>query len=547
MEWAADGRYGRRYGYDVRPGRAPGPGSRQRLHGKKKQLNQLDPGSAFSKNRSTTRDQAGQAPAGPASAAPTGDGPAVKSKRPKDDAADGPVIRPAAPGGAVRPPLIPIVPGAGAADAGRPRGPSDPYKFWSEYYRKHDESAEQLRETLGLLNLSRKFTDVHAALLGYLNQRRSKNREPWMYIALAIAVEELKGNPEDIKLALNYAADAAQRTHNPNDLVLAADKLFLKGYYERIGPLLDEAAAKVPHRSEPLRMSINLAQVTKDPRRMGDSIDRLLSLGWPGSDDYFRLDARKQAEELAARLREEARGKEADELLARLPAALARDLFIRLTWDGDADFDLAIKEPLGAVAQFTMPRTVFGGSILKNGYGNHPEEIYVCPRGFDGDYAVRITTIYTNPEKPPTRLTLETITHEGTAQETKQTHTLVPDDPQGKPVIVHLSGGRRKAVLPFLSPEGIVDSWFVTPLAPRAPSRVKKSGNPRPSRPKRHAMRDPTPRSSQTLGGQEALGLAMTQLGIRQAVTISRRGAKCYNYATISWISTARPGAWLSP
>jgi len=114
------------------------------------------------------------------------------------------------------------------------------------------------------------------------------------------------------------------------------------------------------------------------------------------------------------------------------------------------------------VAQVAMPRTVFGGSIIKNGYGNHPEEIYVCPRGFDGDYTVRIATVYTNPDKPPTRLTLETITHEGTGAEKKETHTLVPDDPRAKPAVVHLTGGRRKTVLPFLSPEAIVESWFVT-------------------------------------------------------------------------------------
>ena len=86
---------------------------------------------------------------------------------------------------------------------------------------------------------------MHAALIGYLTHR-PKNREPWMYLALALAVEEMKGKPEDIKLALNYAADAALRTHNPNDLVQAADALFLKGYYERVGPLLDEAAARFP-------------------------------------------------------------------------------------------------------------------------------------------------------------------------------------------------------------------------------------------------------------------------------------------------------------
>jgi hypothetical protein len=388
--------------------------------------------------------------------------------------------------------LIPITPGPASLGAGRSTQPADPYKFWSEYYRKHDESADQFRETLRLLNSSRKFTEVHAALLGYLYQRGSKNREPWMYVALAIVVEELKGKPEDIKLALNYAADAAQRTHNPNDLVKTADALYLKGYYERIGPLLDEAAAKVPHRYDPLVMSINLARMTKDPRRMGDSIDRLLSLGWPGGDEYFRREARKQAEELAARLREEGRGKEADELLARLPAALARDVFIRLSWDGDADFDLAVEEPLGAVAQYTMPRTVFGGSILKNGYGNHPEEIYVCPRGFDGDYAVRIYTIYSNPEKPPTRLTLESITHEGTTDEKKQTNTLSPDSPTAKPVIIHLAGGRRKTVLPFLSPEGIVDSWFVNPPVPQ-PAKSRKDARAPAAAAAPKAARDPKP------------------------------------------------------
>ena len=339
-------------------------------------------------------------------------------------------------------PLIPIRPGR-ARLSRRPAGNADPYKFWSEYYRKHDESAAQLRETLRLLNIGRKFTDVHAVLMGYLTQR-PKNAEPWMYEALAMAIEMNQGKPEDIKTALNYGADLAQRTHNPNHLVSVADKLLLKGYSSASARLLDEAAAKVPHRAEPLVMSINLAQKTRDPKRMGESIDRLLSLGWPGNDEYFRREARNQAEKLAATLREDGRREEAESLLAGLPGSESRDVFIRLTWDGDADYDLIVQEPLGAFAQYSTPRTVFGGSIIKNGYGNHPEEIYVCPRGFDGDYTVRISTIYTSESKPTTRLTLETITHEGTAKESRQTIALHPDDPKAKPVVVHLAGGRRK-------------------------------------------------------------------------------------------------------
>ncbi len=370
--------------------------------------------------------------------------------------------------------LIPIKPGGAAAPTAGEK--PDRYAYWAEYYLKHDESAGQLRETVRLLNLSRKFTDVHAALTGYLT--RFPNRaEPWMYEALAIAIEMNQGKPEDIKTALNYAADLATRSHNPNHLVSVADKMFLKGQYERVGSLLDEAASKVPHRAEPLVMSINLAQKTRDPKRMADSIDRLLSLGWPGNDEYFRREARNQAEKLASALREEGRREEADELLARLPAAEARDVYIRLTWDGEADYDLAIEEPLGAVAQYAMPRTVFGGSLIKNGYGNRPEEIYVCPRGFDGNYTVRIVNVYSNPSKPPTRLTLETILHEGTPEEQKKSITLVPEDPHAKPAVVTLKGGRRKTVLPFISPVAI--------LAPAAsdsqkPDADRSSGDRRP-------------------------------------------------------------------
>ncbi|MBV8312675.1 MAG: hypothetical protein JO344_20010, partial [Planctomycetaceae bacterium] len=64
-------------------------------------------------------------------------------------------------------------------------------------------------------------------------------------------------------------------------------------------------------------------------------------------------------------------------------------------------------------------------------------------------------------------------------------------------VVVHLSGGRRKTVLPFLSPEAIVESWFVTspgsqgtktrkdrrrPAATDAPKATR--GDARPNDPK---------------------------------------------------------------
>ncbi len=308
-----------------------------------------------------------------------------------------------------------------------------------------------MRKTVRDLNRIGKPREVHAALLGYL-KNHAKQAEPWMYEVLAAAIELNQGSAADVKKALNYAADLAQRTHNPNHLVSAGDQLLIRGHFERVGALLDEAIPLVPHRSQPIFMSMILAQKTKDPKRMADAAEQLLALGWPGQDEYSRLEAANQVDILARSLREDGRGAEADALMAGLTASQARDLFVRLSWDGDADYDLLVDEPLGVTASYQNPRTVFGGAIIKNGYGSHPEEVYVCPRGFDGDYTIRVSMIYTNPDKPVTRLTLETIVHEGASGENKQTIDLVPDK-ANKPVVVHLTSGRRKKV------ERYVDSY----------------------------------------------------------------------------------------
>jgi hypothetical protein len=387
--------------------------------------------------------------------------------------------------------LIPIIPD------GRPlpnaKAKVDPYEFWLRYYRSNDArktDPEALREMVRILNLSKKTRDAHAALRGFLINH-PKDAESWMYRAMALAIEENQGSPSDVIKSLEYAAELAQKSHNPNDLVGAADALFLKGHFGKVGPLLDEAMDKVPHRAPPMIMSINLAAKTKDPVRMADSVERLMALGWPGQDDFFRVEARSQVEQLAGALKEEGHAVDAEKLLARLSASETRDLYFRLSWDGEADFDILVDEPLGATASYQTPRTVFGGSILRNGAGSHPEEVYVCPRAFDGDYVIRVSLIYIDEKKPPTRLTLETITHEGTSSEKKEVHRLDPAKPN-KPIVVHLDQGRRKRVLPYVDPLANVLSAARAKMNAKPPASSRggsEKGTTDPSRTKAQSNR----------------------------------------------------------
>ena len=395
-------------------------------------------------------------------------------QRPKSGRDDEPTIKPARPAPKVDPRMIEIP--AGKKGTARPATPPhDPYKYWDDYFKAHDESPAELHELLDLLHAEKKFADTEGALRGYLTRRTSKAM-PWMYELLAVAIAERKGSPDEVKTLLGYAAYQAKKSKNPNNLISVADLLYRRGIYEKVGPpgylvsvaeLIDLAAVAVPHRAEPLMMSINLATKTKDVARMGDAVDRLLSLGWPGMDQKIRIDARKQVDDLVKVLREDGRGDEADALLVRRDAAMARDLYIRLSWEGVDDIDIVVDEPLGATAQlYKNPRTVFGGAIVTNGFGKHPEEIYVCPRGFSGKYTVRVDKIFQPDKAPATVATLEVIVHEGTPQEKRTEYKIDLTKPQ--PVVIELENGRRKDVLPSIAPPIVV-----TPDPAKAKEKVK--------------------------------------------------------------------------
>ncbi len=122
-------------------------------------------------------------------------------------------------------------------------------------------------------------------------------------------------------------------------------------------------------------LSINLAQKTNDPVRMADSVERLLSLGWPGQDEYIphrgaqpgRNTRQDPPRSMTAR-------KEADTLLAKLTASEARDVFVRLSWDGDADFDLAVARAPGRHRQLRH-------SAHRLWRLDHQERLRLAPRG----------------------------------------------------------------------------------------------------------------------------------------------------------------------
>jgi hypothetical protein len=333
--------------------------------------------------------------------------------------------------------------------------------FATTKFEKPRDAEVFLLQTVGNFIKSKKFDRAEVVLKLFLKYH-AKEAGAWMYVFLAECIKARNGTEAELKTTLGYAAHLAKKTKKSEDLIRVADMLVLRklygtvgepGFQTNIGELVDMASDQVPTNAWPIMMSVNLATHDKDPKRMADAAERLLAIGWPGYDDRVRRDLKDQVKYLADSLKTDGRAEEASSLMASLAESEVRDIFIKLTWKGEADIDLAVLEPLGVTANFQNFRTVCGGAIIQNGYGKQPEEIYVAPRAFDGEYKISTEKIVDYDEKKPVlEATLQVILHEGSPSETRQTYKLDLAKPEPITVSLPQGGGRRKTPLPFIAP-----------------------------------------------------------------------------------------------
>src|SRR4029077_2535423 len=117
---------------------------------------------------------------------------------------------------------------------------------------------------------------------------------------------------------------------------------------------------------------------------------------------------------------------------------------------GNADIDLTVEEPTGAICSFRNPRTTGGGVLqddaflnLKAPGGNSSSdysESYILPQGFSGQYKVLVRRIW--GQVATGKVTVDVYTHYGTP---KMVHIRqqIPVSERDALVTFDLTEGRR--------------------------------------------------------------------------------------------------------
>ncbi len=320
-----------------------------------------------------------------------------------------------------------------------------PDVVWEQYFSKNEPQPVAVRDAVRSLMNQQKFDHVIALINAALRHRQS---QPWMYEALALALDAAGRPKAEIERAVMSAVDFVDNTA---DLMYIGAYLSQIGLHKRALQIYRQAADLDPIHPEPYMLGLRAARAANDLEGLKWASLGILGQAWPEDHSNIWQAGVGVAKEVLDKLRAEKRTKEADAFLAALDDAVARDCVVVVTWTGEADVDLLVEEPSGTLCSMRCPRTTAGGVLLgdatsqvdRDGYGGH-REVYVCPKGFDGTYRMLVRRVWGNVTAG--KVGVEVITHYRTANAIRVAKKLTLDKDDAVATF-DLKNGRRKESL----------------------------------------------------------------------------------------------------
>ena len=320
---------------------------------------------------------------------------------------------------------------------------------WQDYFRRQAGlsdsqrvSEANVRETVRQLMSETEYGQVADIIQAALCQGMAQS---WMYEALGLALLADKAPQADVERAFLSAVDLGGTV---DEIYYAATYLARLELDQVALKLLRTVAASEPTRAETYAMALKLARRSHDPDGLRWACLGVLQQPWPLDEKEVEQEARLLANATILRLEGEGRHEEALAFRQECENAIARDCIASVSWGGDADVDLLVKEPAGSVCSLRNRRTRAGGLLLNDGSSLASQgsatvgtfETYCCAEALDGKYQVLLRPVWGQVAGGQVSVTVAI--HYGTPEQRVLTQQVALAD---EPVLVEfeLAGGRR--------------------------------------------------------------------------------------------------------
>lgn len=372
----------------------------------------------------------------------------------------------------------------------------DPKKVWQEALEKGVRDPGLIIACTDFLGEHGRYDHVAEFLKATL--RQGILVRPWVYEALALALEASGGTPEEIERARVSAVDL-----EPTDArgyLKASKAMSEQKRYDRALAYCRQAALVDGSSPDPYMEALTYAELARDGAAMEWAAGKLLRQDWTTNNEGLHSQAGSKLKSLAEVLAREKRQAEAERLAAAASSLRERDLKIVLSWQGEADLDLEVREPIGTACTFLQRQTPGGGILLGDIVADAgrregtTRETYVAAKAFPGAYQITVRRIWGRPLGG--KATVEIIRNEGTPRESRERQTILFD--RSHSLTCSLADGRRttaEAVPP--------------PAPPAASTAVADANSTNRVLTKLRSLADPelADAESRMSGGASSLGL----------------------------------------
>ena len=321
---------------------------------------------------------------------------------------------------------------------------ADPRKIWQDALARGVDDPGLIIAVSDFLAMNQMWD--HATEFLKANLRKGIVVKPWVYESLALALRESGAAPAEIERAEVALADLEPR--DADGYLKASRGMANLKRFDRAVALCRQAALVDPSNSRALEQGLRFSEIASDADGMAWAAGGLLKQEWPERNTELQGLAKRSLEAMAHRLGQQNRPEDRTRLLGNAAEQGRRDLVVHLSWLGDADLDLEVKEPTGSTCSTLTRRTPNGGTFVGDMPGDGPAERYVAAEAFSGSYEIRVRTAWGVPAGGKAQVRV--IRFQGTDREVQEVFQV--DVASGKPVRLNLADGRRSEMALVVPP-----------------------------------------------------------------------------------------------